>query len=229
MYVGTDLKKDSRNHTIEYDPVFQTLVKQGDIPPVFSFALERGTKGGYLALGGLPPVKPSGPWAKTPILISTSKSHNPKFSRELAFYTVEVDSYQLAKTGGQLEASKNGKKTKVILDTGTTLAIFPDAVAKELAASFDPPAQFSKDDGVYWTKCDAQVPKFGIEIGGQVFNIHPADLLYHGDGFTNSTTNECVVGFVGGDFYVFGDTFLNNVISVFDVGAAEVRLAQHIY
>ena len=45
------------------------------------------------------------------------------------------------------------------------------------------------------------------------------------------TTGECMVGIIAddGSFPILGDTFLNNVISVFDIGAGEIRLAEHKY
>lgn len=71
-FSGTNYSADSINDTIEYDPIFTTLYKQGQIAPLFSLALERNSGGGYLALGGLPPVLPSGGFASTPILIVCS-------------------------------------------------------------------------------------------------------------------------------------------------------------
>lgn len=68
-FPGTNASADNFNDTIEYDPVFTTLWKQGKIPPVFSLALDRNTNGGYLALGGLPPVQASSKFFSTPILI----------------------------------------------------------------------------------------------------------------------------------------------------------------
>lgn len=53
-----------------YDPFFFNIYKKQLIPPVFSLALSRPTRGisdGYLALGGLPPVSSTGPWATQPL------------------------------------------------------------------------------------------------------------------------------------------------------------------
>lgn len=66
---GTSDTTDNFNYTqIEYDPIFTTMSKQG-VPPVFSIAQQRDTDQGYIAFGGLPPVRTTGPFASTPILI----------------------------------------------------------------------------------------------------------------------------------------------------------------
>lgn len=75
------------------------------------------------------------------------------------------------------------------------------------------------------TPCNASVPEFGISIGGQVFMISQADMLLQSS--VDPATGLCAVGVMDGGTgpYVLGNTFMNNVISVFDIGAAEMRFA----
>lgn len=75
------------------------------------------------------------------------------------------------------------------------------------------------------TSCNASVPEFGISIGGQVFMISQADMLLQAS--VDPATGLCAVGVMDGGMgpYVLGDTFMNNVISVFDIGAGEMRFA----
>lgn len=79
------------------------------------------------------------------------------------------------------------------------------------------------------TSCNASVPDFGISIGGQVFMISQADMLMQSS--VDPATGLCAVGVMDGGTgpYVLGNTFMNNVISVFDIGAAEMRFATHRY
>lgn len=44
-------------------------------------------------------------------------------------------------------------------------------------------------------------------------------------------TGYCLIGPQDGGSgpYILGDTFMNNVISVFDIGASEIRFAAHNY
>jgi hypothetical protein len=49
---------------------------------------------------------------------------------------------------------------------------------------------------------------------------------------TDTTGEYCLTGPQDGGEegpFILGDTFLNNVVAVFDVGASEMRFAQHNY
>lgn len=94
---------------------------------------------------------------------------------------------------------------------------------------YDPPAVFSEAFFAAVTSCNASVPEFGISIGGQVFMISQADMLMQSS--ADPATGLCAVGVMDGGTgpYVLGDTFMNNVIAVFDIGAAEMRFAEYKY
>lgn len=66
-YEGTDPDADTLATQVVYNPIITTMIAEGLIDPVFSLALERNSDNGYLALGGIPPVNSSGPFASTPI------------------------------------------------------------------------------------------------------------------------------------------------------------------
>lgn len=69
-YEGTsDTDPDLLTTQVQYDPIITSMIKQDLIEPVFSLAFERDSDSGYLALGGLPPVKYTGSFATTPILM----------------------------------------------------------------------------------------------------------------------------------------------------------------
>jgi hypothetical protein len=106
--------------------------------------------------------------------------------------------------------------------------LFPGLV-KKIAADFDPPAKYSDFFGGLAVACNATAPDFGVEIAGHVFNVSSKDLIFQGQ--SDPKTNDCLVGIEGGggDFPILGDTFLNNVIAAFDIGAGEVHLAEHAY
>lgn len=96
---------------------------------------------------------------------------------------------------------------------------------EDIVALYDPPAFFSETFSSAVTTCNASVPEFGISIGGQVFMVSQADMLIQAS--VDTATGLCAVGVMDGGEgpYVLGDTFMNNVISVFDIGAAEMRFA----
>lgn len=49
--------------------------------------------------------------------------------------------------------------------------------------------------------------------------------------YVDEATGYCLTGPQDGTTgpYILGDTFMNNVISVFDIGASEIRFAAHDY
>lgn len=95
---------------------------------------------------------------------------------------------------------------------------------------YDPPAVYLDNEGASFAPCDASVPSVGVQIDGTVFYISDADLLVQE--VVDPTTGYCLIGPQNGGTdgpYILGDTFMNNVISVFDVGASEIRFAAHNY
>ncbi|OKL58797.1 hypothetical protein UA08_05862 [Talaromyces atroroseus] len=151
-----------------YMPVFESLYnKTGQIDPLFSVALQRGDAGGYLALGGLPPVHFEEDFVTTemlPIPFGTKGKTRP-------FYSIQTPGYTL-----------NGKKYTnesflAVVDTGTYLNRFPTAVADKINAAFNPPAAYVPSYDVYVTSCNATAPQFGVIIEGKHFYMDPADML----------------------------------------------------
>ena len=93
-FIGDNATLDNANVTgkatgdqAPYSPVVQTMISQGLNPPLFSLALMRSagdsdnSAGGYVALGGLPPVAFNPVFASTPIeIVGTSRSPSSRNS-----------------------------------------------------------------------------------------------------------------------------------------------------
>lgn len=98
--------------------------------------------------------------------------------------------------------------------------------------AFDPPAVYSDDEGAYIVDCDATPPTHGITIGGTTFIINPLDMILYA-GTDDDGNDVCITGIDDGgddssdDLYILGDTFQKNVVTVFDVGAVELKFAPH--
>lgn len=231
-YLGTNPNVDNESNQIEYFPIFTNMYEQGNVPPLFSLAIERGNFGGYLALGGLPPVIFNPVFATSPIQILTMQ-HVLGSSTEgdYTFYTITVGS--LVYNGSQSTNVSHGKwpspllaPTKpshfqVIVDSGTTLIYLPTGIANAINALFNPPGVFDADLGAYSVACNAAVPSLGIEIGGRTFYINPVDMILPaGDG-------TCISGVDDGGQgpYILGDVFMKNVVAVYDIGAGQMRFA----
>jgi hypothetical protein len=62
-----------------------------------------------------------------------------------------------------------------------------------------------------------------VVISGVEFWINPADLIYRD--LMDPMTGYCAVAIASGGSgpYILGDVFLQNVVAVFDVGAAQLR------
>lgn len=102
---------------------------------------------------------------------------------------------------------------------------YPTSIANAINAAFSPAATYSDDEGAYVVDCDAVPPAHSITIGGTTFTINPLDMILYVD------DDLCISGIDDGgdstteDLFILGDTFQKNVVSVFDVGAVEMKFA----
>ena len=80
--------------------------------------------------------------------------------------------------------------------------------------------------GLYYARCNATVPAFGVQLGGTTFYMAPEDLLRQS--VRDETGEWCRIGVTDSDsnVHVLGVTFLTNVVAVFDVGNQEMRFAK---
>jgi hypothetical protein len=218
-FSGTDPSADSASNRISYDPLFTTMYKKGLSDPTFSLAIQRdgSSVGGYVAFGGLPPATTNGSFVSTPIQILTAQGGSAD-----TFYTITPDALVYTGAAGTNTA-------QYIVDSGTSLTYLPTAVVKKVASLFSPKATYDSSQGAYFVSCTAKAPAFGVKIGGTTFSLDPRDLIMQGQRDTSS--GKCLVGLADGGSgpFILGDTFLNNVVAVFDVGAAEMRFAKHTY
>jgi aspergillopepsin I len=106
------------------------------------------------------------------------------------------------------------------LDSGTTQLYLSPTIADAIAAKFDPPAVFNSVSGVYVVPCNAKAPWFAIQIGSVIFPVDKRDMIIS-DG-----AGGCYAGTNNGDIYApyaLGDVFMNNVLTVFDVGSGQMK------
>jgi hypothetical protein len=99
---------------------------------------------------------------------------------------------------------------------------FPSAVANTINSLFNPPPMYYSRTP--YLDCNARAPTLGVKIGGKVFYINPEDMIYD-PGDVNCQSSIVATD----DFFVLGDPFMRNVVSVFDVGANEMRFAAREY
>ena len=228
-YSGTNLSQDQRGNTLMYNPLFVNMYNLSLIAPVFSLAIDRDPDdGGLLALGGIPDIPHSPYWVSTPIQSVGVFSGTTTLAYE--FYTIQADGFAYSaslSTQFNPYTTNNPYKTHlldkgtVIIDSGTSLLYAPDAVAAGVGAAFSPPASYSQETDTYYVSCTARAPVFGVSIGSKIFYVNALDLI------VPSSEGQCVSGVQPnmGGLTILGDVWMKNVISVFDIGAEEMRFA----
>ncbi|PWY82099.1 acid protease [Aspergillus heteromorphus CBS 117.55] len=221
----TSAYSEQTDEQVEYNGIITSMWKDGLIDSYFSLAIERDVSGdaGYLALGGLPPVSYTGDFATTPILVTNIEGYPDTYD----FYTINIDSMTL---NGETLSGAGGDSVQYIVDSGTTLNYVPTSIAEEINAAFSPAATYSEDEGAWIVDCDATAPTHGVTIGGTTFYINALDMILEA-GTDENGEAICISGIVDGgsdtseDLYILGDTFQKNVLTVFDIGAVELKFA----
>ena len=241
---GTNITADGRSTQIQYDPIFTSMYTQGDVDSVFTLTLARGNGSSSLAIGGLPPAEPgfeSLEFTSVPIeVMQLNPFQNPKYATQKSYYTITPQGFVYrnatssgsgnwtSPTGGcEVEEQTLNTTYPTIVDSGTSLIYLPEAQVLYINAAFDPPTYLDQVSGYDVIPCNATAPEVGVLIGGTTFYIDAEDMILD-LGLDNGL---CVSGVQngGGAVNILGDVFLRNVIAVFDVGAAEMRFAPHVY
>lgn len=171
---------------------------------------------GYLAFGGIAPVKTTDTATTVPVQVTTfalSTGNETGFF----YYTIDIDEYVFpGSTSKGLGLTGAGRQA--YLDTGSNLNYVPTNLAKAYNAEFKPAATFVEDENTYYVLCNATVPKFDVVIGGKTFAVDAKDQIVP-SGTDGKGKEVCISGTQdGGDpsdlntFYVMGDVFLHNVV-----------------
>jgi hypothetical protein len=131
----------------------------------------------------------------------------------------------------QLQARHPGHGSyPVIVDSGYSTNILPPSLIRALYGAFEAPPELVEIQGamLFAAPCDAEVPSFGIQISGHVFEQSARELLVAAANATVNGTAFCALGSQPGieQAGALGVTFLSTVVAVFDIGASEMRFAQ---
>lgn len=231
-YMGLTSSQDANGDSHPYSPIMQSLFAQNSIPDMFSIALQRDSKGtsppSYLALGGLPDVPHDPTFYNTSIDAMMIAANDAEFIA----YTIDINGYAVSSDYNAQFSSPTNSNQKVtpllspnvqsIVDSGSSMCYVPDQVCESLIAAFSPPGQFDQENGIYTVPCTSRVPLFGVSIANKVFFLDPEDIVGQAVDERN-----CILGVQsnGGSTNVLGDSFLHNVLAVFDLGNAQMRFA----
>lgn len=87
---------------------------------------------------------------------------------------------------------------------------------------FQPPGTFNSTTLAYSVACNAKAPWVAIKIDGVFFPIDKRDMIQ----IDQDTAGLCQLGIARSSApYFLGDTFLTNVVAVFDVGSSKLSFA----
>ncbi|KAL1896583.1 hypothetical protein Sste5346_004617 [Sporothrix stenoceras] len=224
---------DQQRVSVEYAPFVSTLASETNVTQ-FSLALSRDPEQSFLALGGAPPnieIDPSLGWVTTPI-VKTSTLSNPV--GRFMYYTISVESLQYnSSVLRRSTIAVDGQPLRdlpIIVDSGTTLNLFPYEVALAINQLYTPHAQFDPDQGSWIVKCDATPPSLGVQIGDKVIWTDPKSMILPPTGAGSLGNNYCLsgVGARNDAPFILGDTFMQQLVTVFDVGNKEIKFAKRV-
>lgn len=114
------------------------------------------------------------------------------------------------------------KNINAIIDTGTTLIVFNETTAKDIANNINAKEQ---NKGVFVINCDEkQINKLTLtlNINNKEFNISKYDLIF------NKYNNKCILGFsysTNIDFIILGNIFIKKYYMIFNEEIPQISIA----
>jgi hypothetical protein len=183
------------------------LISQGLITsPVFGVYLGKASKngGGEYLFGGSDSSKYTGTLKTVPV------------SSSQGYWGVTV-------SGLKVGTTSVGSSFSGILDTGTTLLIFTETIAKKVATAY---GATDNGDGTFTIGCDSSKFKPLIfTLNGSTFNVPADSIIFEQDGST------CYASFAyssGLGLSILGDVFLKNNYVIFNQQVPSVQIAPSI-
>jgi hypothetical protein len=180
-----------------------------------------------MALGGIPAVPyDASSWVETSIV--------PISASVYTYYSINIDGFSITPPAASTATPRDysAAAQSIIVDSGTTLMYLPDAIAEYVASLFVPRATYNANSGLYLVSCQAAAPRVGVTVAGRTFFISNDDLMNRGSGAVGGAaagagSGQCALAIqpTAGGAAVLGDSWLKNVLVVFDLGENVVRIA----
>lgn len=211
-----------------YDNLPIQLKNEGKIKSVaYSLWLnDISSKSGNLLFGGVDHAKYSGDLQKVPIV------SNVKGSKDPIEMTVALSSLGIKGSKDDDAQTIMSNNIPVLLDSGTSLVLLPDAVLEAIGSSLG--AEYSKDLGYYIQECSIGDDGGSIQFdfSGLKIDVALSDILLplsdsqgNPSQFENGKT-ACALGMSEAtDTIILGDTFLRSAYVVYDLENYEIAMA----
>ncbi|OQD65696.1 hypothetical protein PENPOL_c005G08427 [Penicillium polonicum] len=218
-----------------YNPLLFTMYEQGLIDPYFSIALAHTPQnqstsfGGYLTLGGLPPVNHSSHFSTVPVEITENIPLWYTSGKSVrSYWSATVNNITYGSSSNNL--TTNTTSFQAFVDSGNYISYLPPAIVEPINALFSPPATYDSDLRLYVVDCSAKAPEFGISLGDQTFYHDGSGLIYQtAEGVcVSNLASSAEVSLGGITLNIIGVPFLKNVVAVFDFGKNEMRFAKKL-
>jgi len=201
-----------------YQPLLYQMASQGI--GILNFTLGLTQTGGYLGLSGfIPDVWHSDEWITTPM---PAYSNDSRSGVAYSYYEIYIESIDLYTS--QYANIKYPYRNYMVVDSGTSVNIFPDYIANAINEVWDP--QPNPYDGSM--PCDVsefiRVPQLGVTIGNYTIWHDPQTLISQ---YSNGQCGPAIFGSgtgAGESPIILGTPFLMNVIAVFDLWNQVMRL-----
>ncbi|KAJ5627517.1 hypothetical protein N7528_004944 [Penicillium herquei] len=216
-----------------YNPLLYTMSDEGLIDPYFSLALahtsqnESTSFGGYMTLGGLPPVPHSSHFSNVPVEITSDIPLWYTSGKKVrSYWSTTISNVTFGSSLNNM--TTNSTSFQAFFDSGNYISYLPSAIVDPINALFSPPAVYDSDLELYVVDCAAKTPEFGIYLGDKMFFHNGSDLIYQtGDGYCVSSLGSSADVSLGDiTLNIVGVPFLKNVVAVFDFGNDEMRFAK---
>ncbi|KAH9901985.1 acid protease [Xylariomycetidae sp. FL2044] len=212
-FTGSDPSQDGLDNLVNYSPLVETMGASQVADPILSFAMSRDESRSFIAFGGVPPV-PTGEYT-TGTLTSGATDY--------FYYDIKIDSMNWnSSTLSQVATNLPNH----LVDSGTTINLFPSNVAAAINAAYSPKA--TQEDSMVWSvPCDATPPSLDIVIGGKAIRTHPSSMILSETAAPGSNLCLSGIGAEQSGSYILGDTFMQEIVAVFDVSERmELKFAQ---
>ncbi|KAI1805400.1 acid protease [Daldinia bambusicola] len=214
---GNDPGRDTIADLVNYPPLVENMGTSKATKSILGFALSRDEERSYISFGGVPPVK-TGEYVTVPIEKGKFNGKTDYF-----FYEVAVDSIVWNSSTVAQEATDI---PHMVVDSATTINLFPLNVATDINKAFKPAAKRQQGSSIWTVECDAVPPTLDIVIGGKAIRTSPRSMVIKETADDGSV--QCLSGIGAGreGSYILGDTFMEEIVAVFDASDKMMKFAQ---